>query len=432
MNKSRDIKISFYNVTKTISDSIDLMSNEITGHHKLVAYISLRLGLKLNLSKIELRKLVFSALIHDIGILYFDKKIDDILENRTDKEHAYAGYTLLKDYFPFPDYAEIIKNHHSEWETLENNRTNYLSNILNLADLTAFLIDRKEINILYKSKGIVKELNKYSQSRINPEILSVMNEIVYQESFWLDTISVSNRESIFEEYILNNLDTGLTLDEVLKISEIVSRIIDFRSSYTATHSKGAATVAVELAKAVGFSREDTKIIEIAGHFHDIGKMILPISLINKKGRLNKEEWGLMKSHPYYSYYVLDNIIELPKLKEWSAYHHEKLDGTGYPFRLDQSKLSIGARIMAVSDIFTALAEDRPYRPGLEKNDIIKILKEEAYDKKIDKRMVSLLTDDFERYNETRNKKQQKAILNYNEFKEKISDELFNIYQSSTA
>jgi HD-GYP domain-containing protein (c-di-GMP phosphodiesterase class II) len=148
--------------------------------------------------------------------------------------------------------------------------------------------------------------------------------------------------------------------------------------------------------------------------------------------LNKEEWGLMKSHPYYSYYVLDNIVELPKLKEWSAYHHEKLDGTGYPFRLDKSKLSIGARIMAVSDIFTALAEDRPYRPGLDKNHIIKILKEEAHNKKIDKRMVSLLTDDFEKFNETRNKKQQRAIINYNEFKEKISDEIFNIYQSSTA
>lgn len=114
MDKNSDLKISFYNTTKTISDSIDLVSKEVNGHHKLVAYISLKIGLQLNLNIKNLRKLVFSALIHDIGILYFDKIIDEILRDRNHKENAFIGYSLLKDYFPFEGYAEILRHHHDE------------------------------------------------------------------------------------------------------------------------------------------------------------------------------------------------------------------------------------------------------------------------------------------------------------------------------
>src|SRR6056297_3141786 len=110
MKVDSQLKISFYNVMKTISDSIDLMSKEITGHHKLVAYIALRIGKQLNLKKEELRKLVFSGLVHDIGILYFDKNIDELLKNRDNIEHAYVGYCLMEDYFPLDGYARILKN----------------------------------------------------------------------------------------------------------------------------------------------------------------------------------------------------------------------------------------------------------------------------------------------------------------------------------
>ncbi|MDZ7672828.1 MAG: HD domain-containing protein [Halanaerobiales bacterium] len=114
MKVDSELEISFYNVMKTISDSIDLMNENITGHHKMVAYIALRIGERLDLKEEDLRKLAFSGLIHDIGILYFDKKIDDLLKDRSNVEHAYVGYCLVEDYFPLDGYARILKNHHTD------------------------------------------------------------------------------------------------------------------------------------------------------------------------------------------------------------------------------------------------------------------------------------------------------------------------------
>ena len=427
MNKSSEFKVSFYNVLKTISDSLDLMSTKITGHHKLVSYISLRLGLEFELNIEQLRKLVFVSLIHDIGIVYFDEEIDEILINQTNEEHSYVGYSLIKDYFPFKGYAEIIKNHHNPWENLKNNEVNFLSNILHLADITASLINKNERNILSQNIFIIEELEKMVNNQINPIIYKKIQNLFKQQSFWLDMVNVNNLESIVEEYIYKNLDIKLSLKQVLSISEIVSHIIDFRNPYTATHSRGTASIASELAKAIGFLKEDVKIIEIAGYFHDIGKMSLPFNIINKKEDLTKEEWGLMETHSYHTYYVLDNIKEIPKLKEWAGYHHEKLDGTGYPFRLNEDQLSIGSRIMVVSDIFTALAEDRPYRIGYKKRKIMNILEHEVKNYKIDQRIVKILFDDFDRFNKIRKTKQLKAIKDYNKFKRRTFNELEYIY-----
>lgn len=427
MNKSTDKKVSFYNVIKTVSDSIDLMSEEITGHHKLVAYISLRIGKELKLENQQLRKLVFSSLIHDIGILYFDKKIDDILRNRTNEEHAYVGYALLKDYFPFEGYSDILKNHHKDWNAIENTTINYLSNIINLADITAFIIDGKERNILANKKVIMKKVYSYCENRIKHSLIESLEVLAKQESFWLDTVNPNLREKILEEYICENLDIRIDLEQVLSISEIVSHIIDFRNPFTATHSKGVATISSKIAKDIGFSKENTKIMKIAGHFHDIGKMAWPLSIINKPGKLSKSEWAQVKSHTYYSYYVLENIKEIPKLKEWAAYHHEAIDGSGYPFKLNGQKLSMGSKIMSVADIFTALGEDRPYRKGFGKEKIIEILSNKAQNNKIDKNITSLIIENFDKYNKLRHEEQRKTINDYKLFKKRTFDEIEDIY-----
>ncbi|MCF8002432.1 MAG: HD domain-containing protein [Halanaerobiales bacterium] len=427
MKVNTKLSISFYNVMKTISDSIDLMSEEITGHHKMVAYIALRIGKKLDLSEDELRKLVFSGLIHDIGILYFNKNIDEVLKDRTNVEHAYIGYCLLEDYFPLAGYARILKNHHADWNKIEDEKINYLSNIINLSDITAFIINKMNKDKILIKDYIVEEIKKYSEGKINKEILDGFMTLNEQESFWLDATNVKIRENILDDYIRENLDLRLNLEQVLSIGEIVSHVIDFRNPFTATHSKGIATISSKLAEDLSYSKQEVKIMEIAGYFHDIGKMGVPNYVINKKGKLSDEEWAAMKSHTYYSYYVLDNIKEVPQLKEWAAFHHETLDGKGYPFKLDRTKLNNGARILAVSDIFTALTEDRPYRKGYEKDMVVKILRENVEKNKIDETIVELLIDNYEKYNRLRDKRQEEAMADYEAFKNNTSEEIDNIF-----
>lgn len=258
------------------------------------------------------------------------------------------------------------------------------------------------------------------------DIINALDSISKERSFWLDTMNLEIRERLLEDYILDYLDLKLSLNQILDISEIVSHIIDFRNPFTATHSKGIATISSKLAEDLSFSDQDVKIMEIAGYFHDIGKMILPLNLINKKGKLNKKEWALMKSHTYYSYYVLENINEIPKLKEWAAFHHEALNGKGYPFRVDENKLSIGARILTIADKFTALTEDRPYRNGYGKDKVIDILNENVNKNIIDGNIVELLINNYKDYNVLRNEKQKKAKYDYDQFKKRTSNDIKDI------
>ena len=135
-------------------------------------------------------------------------------------------------------------------------------------------------------------------------------------------------------------------------------------------------------------------MEVAGNFHDIGKLVIPNSILDKPAGLTKEEMALMKSHTYYTYAVINTIGGIRNIAEWAAYHHERLDGSGYPFHCKADDLSTGARILAVADIFTALAEDRPYRKGMPRPEIVRILKQFSAGGLLDARIVSLVTENY--------------------------------------
>jgi len=125
-------------------------------------------------------------------------------------------------------------------------------------------------------------------------------------------------------------------------------------------------------------------------------LAIPNSILDKPGSLTKEEMSVMKSHTYYTYSVINTIGGLNHIAEWAAYHHERFDGSGYPFHCVAAELSTGARILMVADIFTALAEDRPYRKGMSKDGIVHIIKQFSDHSLLDTRMVNLL---FENYSE---------------------------------
>ena len=136
-------------------------------------------------------------------------------------------------------------------------------------------------------------------------------------------------------------------------------------------------------------------MEVAGNLHDMGKLAIPNSILNKPGKLTREEMAIMKSHTYYTYYVINTIGGIQQIAEWAAYHHERLDGSGYPFHCTEAELSTGARIMMVADIFTALAEDRPYRKGMSKEGIIQIIKQFSDRRLLDDRISNLLFENYE-------------------------------------
>lgn len=115
---------------------------------------------------------------------------------------------------------------------------------------------------------------------------------------------------------------------------------------------------------MGFDEETAQKMYLAGALHDIGKVAVGNEILEKPGRLTDEEFAVMKHHAAYTYQILSDIEDFNELRDWAAFHHERLDGTGYPFRKTAPELNTQERIMACVDIYQALTESRPYKPGM--------------------------------------------------------------------
>jgi HD-GYP domain-containing protein (c-di-GMP phosphodiesterase class II) len=115
----------------------------------------------------------------------------------------------------------------------------------------------------------------------------------------------------------------------------------------------------------------------AGLLHDLGKMSVPNSILEKPGKLDAAEWEIMRLHPYYTWKILSCISGFRELSEVTAAHHEKLDGTGYFRGLRAPQLSLEMRILTVADIFDALSARRPYRDGLPVETVFRIMRKDA-------------------------------------------------------
>lgn len=118
-------------------------------------------------------------------------------------------------------------------------------------------------------------------------------------------------------------------------------------------------------------------LELAGLLHDVGKLAVPNTILEKEGSLTYEERAQIQVHPYFTFRILDRIQGLEIVKEWASFHHERLDGTGYPFQIEEDELSLGSRILAVADVYAALSEKRPYKEPLPSSQVVALLRRNA-------------------------------------------------------
>jgi HD-GYP domain-containing protein (c-di-GMP phosphodiesterase class II) len=189
---------------------------------------------------------------------------------------------------------------------------------------------------------------------IHPEVVDIFRSVAAREDFWLDLVSPRLYSLLLHDGPCRG--TELPISDLMPISEMFRNLIDFRSPFTAAHSSGVAATASSIANCLGLTETEIEVMEVAGNLHDLGKMAVPNSVINKPDKLTTDEYAIIRQHPYFTYSVLSTIGGMRQIAEWAAFHHEKLDGSGYPFHIDARKLDTESRIVAVADIFTALAE----------------------------------------------------------------------------
>jgi len=137
-----------------------------------------------------------------------------------------------------------------------------------------------------------------------------------------------------------------------------------RDPYTAGHQHRVSQFACDIAIHMGLSKDQLESIRISGLLHDIGKIRVPVSLLNRPGKLLKAEWELIKMHPLVGYKILKNIPFPWPIADIVYQHHERIDGSGYPRGLIGKDILLEAKIMAVADVIEAISSHRPYRPAL--------------------------------------------------------------------
>lgn len=148
------------------------------------------------------------------------------------------------------------------------------------------------------------------------------------------------------------------------IVKVLISVLDKKDHYTSHHSEDVSAISVKLARFMGLDEDEVNNISLAALLHDIGKVHIPDSIINKSGRLNELEYALIKRHPAESFRLIEKLDGFDEIKDICLRHHEKWDGTGYPDGFKGDEMPVGAHIVSLADAYDAMTSDRSYRKGL--------------------------------------------------------------------
>jgi HD-GYP domain-containing protein (c-di-GMP phosphodiesterase class II) len=411
------IKVSLLDMVLCLARAIDFLHMEISEHHLRVAYIASCLAEELGLGAQQVQDVMIAGALHDLAAVCspaWARLLDDALlrdmpgrhpASGDMHRHGFEGYLMLRDFQPFSQAAGAIRFHHVDWDSgrggeLDGEAIPLASHILRLADQIAVMPDDAG-NILEQAAAIRRTVAAGSGRLFHPDAVTAFEERSTRESFWLDMTSRHKEQILRHRY--GQSTVVLELDDLHRLSGIFGRIIDYRSSFTATHSSGVAATSENLAAQLGMESEK-RLIGVAGYLHDIGKLAVPAGILDKPGKLTQQEILIVKQHPYYTHQILSMVPGLEHVNTWASLHHERLDGTGYPFR--PCAIPPGSRIIAVADVFTAITEDRPYRRGMNRSQCFAVLDKLVLERAIDGDIVTALRINFDEIHQVRRLSQQ--------------------------
>jgi putative nucleotidyltransferase with HDIG domain len=219
-------------------------------------------------------------------------------------------------------------------------------------------------------------IRERSGTWFDPELVRAIGEVEKDENFWKLLQEENARQAVIEMEPLG-LFTQASEDKLDSVCEAFSDIIDVKSPYTHSHSRGVTTVAVSISQRLGLSDKDITLVRRAALLHDIGKLSVPNNILDKPGKLTATEWETVRLHPYYTQRILERISGFQHLAYIASSHHEKLDGSGYFRNLRSTQLPMTARAITVADIFDALSAKRPYREALPREKVFQIMSAEV-------------------------------------------------------
>ena len=411
-----------------LSVALDLTEGLRAGHALRTAYLALRLSDRIGLPQDVRRDLLYTALLKDAGCSSNAAAVTRIFgidDLELKARQAVAGRSLLAMAYmsirslpaePLPLQARrLIKlalsgtRERRAVEALRCERGADIARKVGCSDAVALAImDLHEhwdgrglprglrndgIPLLSRMVAVCAGLDTFNSVR-GP---AVAREIIRQRrGSWYDPELSGHLLELWNDGILDDLRAPSLKEQVFsadadqaiafasdadidRIASAFADIVDAKSPWTGRHSQRVATIGERLARRFGFAGDRLRDVRIGALLHDLGKLGVPNTILDKPSSLAPEEWDVIKRHPQLSREILKQIELFAAVAEIAACHHERLDGRGYFRGLTAESLGLSARIVAVADVFEAMTAERPYRPPMSEDRALAIMRESSGD-----------------------------------------------------
>ena len=221
-----------------------------------------------------------------------------------------------------------------------------------------------------------KEIENRSGTWFDPTLVKAFKAVAARPSFW-DAMKDDDLREMILELEPKNADINFDEDYLDDIAAGFAQVVDAKSPFTKGHSERVALYADMIAEELQLTISHRRWLKCAALLHDIGKLGVSNSILDKPGKLDDAEWVAMRRHSAETELILSRISVFKKMAPVAAAHHERLDGKGYPNNLAGDEISFESRILAVADIFDALTADRPYRAAMPVSKALSIMAEDA-------------------------------------------------------
>jgi HD-GYP domain-containing protein (c-di-GMP phosphodiesterase class II) len=238
--------------------------------------------------------------------------------------------------------------------------------------------------------GALEEVARRSGSWFDPSVSLAFAEVSHDEQFW-HTLASSRIGEVVLDLEPTKDSRPIDDDYLDDIVAAFGQIVDAKSPYTSGHSTRVALYTDLVAETLGLAAERRRWLKRGALLHDLGKLGVSNTILDKPDKLDDAEWAVMRHHAALSEAILSRIDAFAELARVAGAHHERLDGRGYPRGLVASQISLETRIITTADIFDALTADRPYRKAVPVPRTLEIMAEQL-DTAIDPRCLSALRD----------------------------------------
>lgn len=369
------------NPTKTVNELVTVLPYIIDIDERKKIYHSWRVAIlsavfaKSSANANSLKQIFYAALLHDIGGVGFPIHMIHYLK-RNDKSsrnillsHPIIGAQLVSGIPRMEVISKLILDHHEWINGMGYPRAKIArdipwgSQIIRIADTIDIRIQSSKLKSLSELRDkMLPNINfEYSKATFDLAFDALKkNRLLYK------IIPAKNVPAIFKDIHddIGSIHIASKIDAIGKTLEVVAQIIDMKHPFTAGHSLRVSRYAMAIALAMGMAHDDITYIRWAGLIHDIGKLNVSRRILDKPGSLTTREYREIQKHALQTYKILNLITTLQEITPLAAAHHERFDGTGYPFGLKKEEIPIGARILAICDTFDAMTSNRPYRRPL--------------------------------------------------------------------